>query len=272
MTHLKHTARASRYSYSLILLRELVITDFKLRYQSSVLGYVWSLLRPLALFAILYMVFANFLKLGSTIPHYPLYLLVGIVLWNFFTEVTGNSITAIVDKGGLLRKINFPKYVIVVATSLSAFINLLINSIVILVFAVLFKVDVGWSILYLPIFILELFCLSLGVGFLLSALFVKYRDINYIWEVLMQALFYATPILYPLALVPEGIAKVLMLNPIAQIIQDVRKIAVTPETQTIASVFDSSFARLVPMAIVLVIFAVAVIYFKRQSKFFAEEV
>src|SRR5687768_14942530 len=135
----------AKYSYSLILLRELVVTDFKLRYQSSVLGYVWSLLRPLALFAILYVVFAVFLKVGDQIPHYPTYLLIGIVLWNFFAEVTNGSVAAIVNQGGLLRKINFPKYVILLATSVSALINLAINGLVILLFAVVFKVDVSLS-------------------------------------------------------------------------------------------------------------------------------
>src|SRR5690348_2520218 len=102
-----------RYNYSLILLRELVITDFKLRYQGSVLGYVWSLLRPLALFLILYFVFAKFLRIGDAVPHFPVYLLLGIVIWNYFAEVTNGGVSAIVGRGDLIRKLNFPKYVIV---------------------------------------------------------------------------------------------------------------------------------------------------------------
>ena len=262
----------SKYRYSLILLRELVITDFKLRYQSSVLGYVWSLLRPLALFAILYVVFAKFLRVGDAIPHYPIYLLTGIVLWSFFLEVTNSSVTAIVDKGGLLRKINFPKYVIILATSFSALINLGINTLVIVFFASIFKVDFSLSIVYLPLLVLELFVFSLGTGFLLSALFVKYRDINYIWEVFMQGLFYATPILYPLSLVPEGFTKILMINPVAQIIQDIRNIAITPQAETIGSVFGTPYARLIPLAIVTAMLIAAVTYFKSRSKDFAEEV
>src|SRR6185437_9679410 len=104
-----------RYHYSVILLRELVRTDFKLRYQGSVLGYMWSLLRPLFMFATLYIVFGVFLKAKGNIPHYPVYLLLGIVLWNYFGEVTSGSVGAIVGKGDLLRKINFPKYVIILA-------------------------------------------------------------------------------------------------------------------------------------------------------------
>lgn len=262
----------SKYRYSLILLRELVVTDFKLRYQSSALGYIWSLLRPLALFAILYIVFAKFLKVGDQIPHYPIYLLTGIVLWNFFAEVTNGSVTAIVDKGGLLRKINFPKYVILLATSFSALINLAINAIVIVGFAIFFKVDVSFAAISLPLLILELFVFALAVGFLLSALFVRYRDVNYIWEVFMQGMFYATPILYPLTLVPGNFANFLLLNPVAQIIQDVRHVAITPATETIATLYGTPLARLMPIAFVIIVTIVAITYFRSRSKNFAEEV
>lgn len=266
------TTIKNKYAYSLILLRELVVTDFKLRYQSSVLGYIWSLLRPLALFAILYVVFAVFLKVGDQIPHYPTYLLTGIVLWNFFAEVTNGSVSAIVEKGGLLRKINFPKYVILLATSVSALINLAINGLVIVLFAIVFKVDISFSIIFLPLLIIELFVFALATGFLLSALFVRFRDINYVWEVFMQGLFYATPILYPLSLVPDKATYILLLNPVAQIIQDVRSIAITPETETIATIYGSPLARLMPLAIVAIIVVVAVRYFRARSKSFAEEV
>ena len=113
-----------------ILLRELVVTDFKLRYQGSVLGFAWSLLKPLFLFAILYVVFGLFLRIGGDIPHYPVYLLLGIVLWTFFTEATNQGMSAIVDRGDLIRKINFPKYIVVISCTLSALINLGFNLLV----------------------------------------------------------------------------------------------------------------------------------------------
>lgn len=193
-----------RYRYSLILLRQLVITDFKLRYQGSLLGYVWSLLKPLGLFAVLYVVFANFLRIGDAIPHFPVYLLTGIVLWTYFAEVTSGSVTAIAAKGDLIRKINFPKYVIVLSGSFSALINLFLNSIIIIIFMIFTGVDIGSSVLYLPLLIFELFVFSLAVAFLLSAAFVRFRDISHIWDVVMQGLFYATPILYPLSLVIDN--------------------------------------------------------------------
>ena len=112
-----------RYRYSAILLRELIRTDFKVRYQNSILGYVWSLLRPLLLFLILYFVFTKFLKVGNGVPYYPVYLLMGLLFWNFFVEVTTGSVQAIVSKGDLIRKINFPKYVIILAVVAAALIN-----------------------------------------------------------------------------------------------------------------------------------------------------
>lgn len=265
----------NRYRYSFILLKELVSTDFKLRYKGSVLGYVWSLLRPLALFAILYFVFVYFLKIGSDIPHYAVYLLFGVVLWNYFTEVTVNGLSAIVSKGDLMRKLYFPRYIIVVAGSFSALINLGINLIVVAIFMIINGVPFTWNILWAIPLIIELFVFSLSIAFLLSALFVKFRDINYIWEVFLQGGFYATPILYPISLVMEKapvVAKIMMLNPVAQIVQDIRYVVVTPQTLTVATIFNELFIKLIPFAIVIVCAIISVIYFRKKSPGFAEDI
>src|SRR5579872_5120786 len=155
-----------------ILLAELVRTDFKIRYQNSVLGYLWTLLRPLFIFAILYVVFVKILKTGGTIPHFGVYLLLGIVLWNYFVEVTTGSVGIIVGKGDILRKVSFPRYIIVLAGSFSALINLVFNFIVIGIFIILAKTQISPSIVFLPLLIFELFVFSLSLGFLLSALYV----------------------------------------------------------------------------------------------------
>ncbi len=265
-----------RYRYSLILLRQLVITDFKLRYQGSALGYLWSLLRPLALFIILYFVFAKFLRIGDAVPHFPVYLLVGIVFWNYFAEVTSNSVAAIVGQGDLIRKINFPKYVIVLAGSFSALINLFLNFIIIGIFMLVTGVDISAGIVWLPLLILEMFTFSLAGAFLLSAIFVRFRDMSHIWEVVLQGAFYATPILYPLSFVIDNMsvaaAKILMLNPMAQIIQDVRDIAVTSKTITMSELYGTGLARLIPLGMILILVLLAVQYFRKRSKYFAEEV
>ncbi|MGH7237080.1 MAG: ABC transporter permease [Candidatus Saccharimonadales bacterium] len=262
-----------RYRYSNILLRELVRTDFKLRYQNSVLGYLWSLLRPLLLFLILYLVFAKFLKVGNAVPHYPVYLLFGIVLWNYFTEVTSGAVGAIVGKGDLLRKINFPKYVIILAGTFSALINLFLNFIIIAIFMIFGHVGITWQVLWLIPLLLEMFVFSIGIAFLLSALFVKFRDVSYIWEVLLQAAFYATPILYPLTRVPHRFAKFLILNPMAQIIQDARYVLVTHQSQTIATVFGGDiYIWAIPLTLVIIFLVFPALYFRKSSKSFAEEV
>lgn len=265
----------AKYRYSIILLKELVRTDFKLRYQSSFLGYIWSLLRPLFMFAILYLIFGVVFNAGATIPHYPAYLLLGILLWNYFAEVTNSGVTAIVSKGDLLRKLNFPKYVIVLAGSISALINLVINFAVLAIFLVIGGVDLHWSSLLLPLTLIQLFVFSIGVAFLLSALYVRFRDIGYIWEILMQAAFYLTPILYPISFVIDrspDIAQILMLNPVAQIIQDSRYLLVTHEAQTFEQIFSSGWYRLIPVGLTLAFAVTAAWYFRRQSPKFAEEV
>ncbi|MDL2341605.1 MAG: ABC transporter permease [Patescibacteria group bacterium] len=262
-----------RYRYSVILLKQLVKTDFKLRYQGSALGYMWSLLRPLLLFLILYLVFTVFLPVGKGVPHYPQYLLLGIVLWNYFAEVTTGSVAAIVGKGDLLRKINFPKYVIILASSFSALINLFLNSIVIAIFIYFGHVGISWNALLLIPLIVELFILAISIAFLLSALFVRFRDVSYIWEVVMQAAFYATPILYALQRVPHEYAKFLILNPMAQIIQDARHALIGPYALTISDIYGGDrLIWLIPLGITAVLAISGGSYFRARSKYFAEEV
>lgn len=264
-----------RYSYSIILLRQLVITDFKLRYKGSALGYVWTLLRPLALFAVLYVVFVHFLRIGADVPHFAVYLLLGIVLWNYFTEVTNNGLSAIVGKGDLFRKLSFPRYVVVVAGSFSALINLTINLIVLALFMVINDVPFTFNLLWLIPLIIELFVFSLAVAFILSALYVRFRDINYIWEVVLQAGFYATPILYPITMVmtiSPIAAQLMMLNPVAQIIQDARYFAITPATSTLTSIFNNPYIHIVPLVIVCIFAIIGVLYFRKKSPSFAEEI
>lgn len=262
-----------RYRYSFILLQQLVKTDFKLRYQGSVLGYVWSLLRPLLLFLILYAVFTVFLPVGKHVPHYPVYLLVGIVLWNFFGDVTNASVKAIVGQGELIRKINFPKYTIILSTVASALINLGLNFIVIAIFMAFNHVAPTWhSLLVVPL-LAELVIVATALGFLLSALYVKFRDLSYIWEVIMQAGFYATPIIYPLSQVPyHRVRELLLLNPLAQIIQDVRYVLVTSKADTLAQEYHTWLIWLVPVGISIVLAVLGGIYFRAHSRNFAEEV
>lgn len=253
------------------LLSELVRTDFKLRYQGSVLGYAWSLLRPLMLFAILYVVFVKFLRLGGDVPHFPIYLLLGIVLWNFFGEMTNLSLNSVVARGDLIRKIRIPRWIIVLTSSFTALINLGLNLIVVAVFMVFNKVDIGSSALLFPLLLIEIYIFALGMSLFLAAAYVKYRDVSYIWEVVMQGLFYLTPILYPLSIIPnETFKKIILMNPMAQAIQDSRHALVTNQTETIFSVFNGGWYRFLPFVLVAFALVVGTLYFKKEAKYFAE--
>ncbi len=255
------------------LLAELVRTDFKLRYQGSVLGYAWSLLRPLLLFLILYIVFVKFLRIGANVPHYPVYLLLGIVIWNFFLEMTVQSLGSIVGRGDLIRKISIPRWMIVFSSSISALINLFLNLVVIAIFMVANHVGVLETLLWLPLILLEVYLFGLGISLFLSAAFVKYRDINYVWEVVLQAGFYMTPILYPLALITNlTLQKLIMLSPMAQAIQDARYAAVTHGTDTVYKVFDGGWYAVIPFIIVAMALFTGLTYFRRESKYFAENI
>ena len=256
-----------------VLLSELVRTDFKLRYQGSVLGYAWSLLRPLLLFLILYVVFVKFLKIGSDVPHYPVYLLLGIVLWNFFNEMTAQSLGSIVGRGDLIRKIRIPRWIIVLSSSLSALINLFLNLIVIVVFMIINHVVLTRTALWLPLILVEIYLFALGLSLFLSAAFVKFRDVSYIWEVILQAGFYLTPILYPLSRITNlTFQKLIILNPMSQAIQDARYAVVTHSTTTAHRIFEGGWYQVIPFIIVVLVLLGGLAYFKRESKYFAENI
>lgn len=255
------------------LLSELVRTDFKLRYQGSVLGYAWSLLRPLLLFLILYIVFVKFLRLGKGIPHYPVYLLLGIVIWNFFLEMTTQSLGSIVGRGDLIRTISIPRWLIVFSSSISALINFILNLLVVGFFVIINHVDITREVVLLPFIFLEVYIFSLGISLFLAALFVRLRDINYVWEVILQAGFYMTPILYPLSLITNlTLQKAILLNPMAQTIQDARYVAITKQTTTAYTLFEGGWYKFIPFILVAVVLVVGVAYFKRESKYFAENI
>jgi len=255
------------------LLAELVRTDFKLRYQGSILGYAWTLLRPLLLFVILYIVFVRFLKLGNDIPHFPVYLLLGIVVWNFFTEMTQHSLGSIVGRGDLIRKIRIPRWIIVFSSSISALINLGLNLVVVAVFMVINGVDFYRTVVFVPFLLLEVYLFALGISLYLAALYVKFRDVGYIWEVILQAGFYLTPILYPLARITNvTLQKLILLNPMAQSIQAIRYSAVTHDTVTTQHAFGGGLYAYIPFAIVLAVLFVGFSYFKNQASSFAENI
>jgi ABC-2 type transport system permease protein len=225
------------------------------------------------MFAILYVVFVKVFPLGKGIPHYPVYLFTGIVIWNFFTEMTQQSLGSIVGRGDLIRKIRIPRWIIVFSSSISALISLGLNLVVLSIFMIFNHVSIMHSIMLLPLLLIEVYVFALGVSLFLSAAFVKFRDLTYIWEVILQSGFYLTPILYPLSSIKNiTYEKIILLNPMAQAIQDSRYAAVShsPTVITISRVFHGGWYGVIPYSIVLAAFIIGLLYFKSQANTFAE--
>jgi ABC-2 type transport system permease protein len=189
--------------------------------------------------------------------------------------MTVQSLGSIVGRGDLIRKIRIPRWIIVLSSSISALINMLLNLVVVTVFLFINHVDLLRTTLWLPLILLEIYIFALGLSLFLSAAFVKYRDIGYIWEVILQAGFYLTPILYPLGRITNvTFQKLIMINPMAQSIQDARYSVVSHDSKVITahSLFNGGWYQYIPFAIVAVVLFYGIYYFKKESKYFAENI
>ena len=257
---------------ALALTRTLAYTDFKLKFFGSVLGYLWQLMRPLLLFGVLYVVFTQFVRLGGGVAFYPAILLMGIVLFNFFAEATGGSVSSVVDRESLVRKIQFPRIVIPAAVVVSAILNLALNMLAVVFFMLLAGVPVRAGWLALPLAVGALAVLCLGIASLLSALYVRFRDVRPIWDVCLQVLFYASPVLYPIELVPVRLyQQILMLNPLAAILQEVRHTVIDPSAPSAAAVIGGGERLLAPAGIALAVCVLGFWVFNREAPGIAEE-
>ena len=261
------------HSRNRAILIEMVRTDFKVRYQGSVLGYLWAILKPLFMFAVLYILFTYIAPIGKDIPHYGISLLLGIVFWNFFSETTMIGATSIVAHGDLIRKISIPRYLVVLASSVSAMINLALSMVVVIIFAIFNGVYPNVTWLLIPIVIFQFYIFALGLAFGLSALYVKFRDITYIWEVFLQAGFYASMVLIPMQAVPEKFREWFFINPIVQILQDARALLIPSANNiTIWNTVDNIVIHIAPFALIVITCVFGFFYFRSRSKYFAEEV
>ena len=262
-----------------IILKALVHTDFKLRYQGSFLGVIWSVLEPLMMFAVMYVVFAKFLRMSDGTRTYPVVLLLGISSWQFVTDSTNVGLRSIVDRGDMLRKVHFPNYIVVVAATMGALITYGINLGVVLIFAFGYRVHFTWRVVLVPLNIIELYCVTLGLTLIMATMYAYYRDIAHIWDVLQQVIMYGMPIVYPLSYVlrRRGIVgklgKLELLNPFAQFIQDIRHNLIAPATQqTIWNLYPNSlwYLKAVPIVLMLLLFFLGIFIFSKNSKRFAE--
>jgi ABC-2 type transport system permease protein len=252
------------------------VTEFKRAYFGTVLGYLWSLIRPLMLFGVLLFVFTQVFRIGSDkVEHYPVFLLLGIVLFTFFQESTSSAVTAVVAQEGVVRKTQFPRLVIPISTVLTGAFNLGLNLVVVFIFALAFGVEPAWSWLLFPFAVVALFALTAAVSMALSVLYVRFRDVAIIWIVLAQVLFYATPILYPVNFKEEvstSYEHLLMVNPVAVIFEQVR-IWVLHEPQAPTAVDAAGgWVGLIPAFVIFVaVCAFGVWIFKREAPRVAED-
>lgn len=254
------------------LTRELAVSSFKLKYTGSVLGYLWSLFKPTMNFAILYVIFAKLFHVGGSTPNFVLQLLVAIVLFTFFQESTVTAMNSIASAGNMIRKAYFPRVILVIAATLSSVMTFLINMALIIIIAVpIHRLSIGWRSLTVPLFIIELYAVVLGVSLLLSSLFVYFRDLGHIWEISMQLLIYGSAVMFPIELLHKhhlSLEVLVLSNPVAQIIEDIRHAIVTPGVPWTVQIMGWGYV--IPLALVFGFLALGFYVFNRLTPRFAE--
>jgi ABC-2 type transport system permease protein len=251
----------------------LAITEFKLRFFGSALGYLWQLMRPLLLFGVLYVVFTEFVKVGKAVDFYPVVLLMNIVLFTFFLEGTGGAVGSVVEREALVRKIQFPRMAIPVSVVLTASFNLGLNLLVVLVFALASGVTPRLSWLEAIPLVALLGILTSGMAMLLSALYVRFRDVRPIWDVISQALFYATPVIYTIDALSKSswIKHLIMSNPLAAILEQMRHAVIDPNAPTAAAAIGGTVRLLIPLGIIALVAGLGFWYFNREAPRIAED-
>jgi ABC-2 type transport system permease protein len=248
------------------LLYLMASTEFKRTYFGTVLGYLWSLCRPLLLFAVLLLVFTHVVRLGSQVHHYAVLLLLNIVLYGFFQEATNAAVPSIVSQEGIVRKTQFPRLVIPLSVVLTSLFNLVLNLIVVVVFLLGFGISPRWSWLGLLPVLAALVVLTSAMATLLSSWFPRFRDVGIIWTVVSTALFYATPVIYPLQVLHGTFRDLAALNPLAPLFELARRWTIDPSAP-----LDGGLVKvLVPLAVYLGLCALAVWVFRREAPRIAE--
>jgi len=245
------------------LIWQLAWSEFKLRYKNSILGYFWSLLEPMLMLIVLYLVFSNLMKVQ--VEYYQLFLLLGIILWGFLSRATTIGMFSIVGKPSMVKKIYFPRDIFVISSCITALLMSIFESLIFIMFMVFFRVPISINLVYAPLILFCLFVISLGLSLALSALNVFYRDVQFIWQVLLQIGYFATPILYTIDIFPKNLQKFVLLNPIARILNSARDTIIYSSP---AKTEDLLFMVLSSIVFLLV----GYIIFSRLEPRFAEEI
>jgi ABC-2 type transport system permease protein len=254
-------------------------TEFKLAFFGSTLGYLWQLMRPLLLFGVIYAVISSVIKAFADAPYYAVALLLGIVLFNFYSEATGGAVTSLVLRENLVRKIEFPRLAVPLSTDLTALMNLSLNLIPVFIFLLAAGGSVRASWLELPLLLLMLAAFTSGLGMLLSVGYVRYRDVRPIWEVVLQMTFYASPIFYPITAlgtvdilgVPVNLKHVVMANPFVAVLEQARHALIDPRYPSAASAIGGGAMILIPVLIAVAVIVVGFVVFDRAAPRVAEQ-
>jgi ABC-2 type transport system permease protein len=257
-----------RRFFDLLIL--IAVNDFKKTYFGTVLGYLWSLLRPLALFAVLLFVFTQIFRIGSEVAFYPVLLLFNIVLISMFQEATSASVTSVVSQESVVRKTHFPRLVIPLATVVTTLFNFSTNMVAVVIFMVIYGVAITWTWLLFPLVVLALFVITLAVSMIVSSLYVRYRDVGIIWSVVVTALFYATPVLYPLEIVPSQYVDFVLANPLTPIFEQARHWVIDPGAPGAVAAAGGWLGLLPAFVIYVSICVIAVWVFRREAPRIAE--
>jgi ABC-2 type transport system permease protein len=256
---------------SLELLYLIAVTEFRRTYLGTALGYLWSIARPLLLFGVLLVVFTEAFDLGDRVRSYPVLLLLNIVLFGFFQEATTQAVPSIVSQESVVRKTQFPRVVIPLAVVLTSAFNLGVNLVVVLGFVLVSGIEPSWTWLLFPLVLVALVVLGAAVSMLLSALYPRFRDTSILWGVGSTALFYATPVLYPLEMIPGRLGELLALNPLAPLFELARMWVIDPGAPGPAEAAGGAAWLLVPVCIYAVVCVLAVWVFNREAPRIAEE-
>jgi ABC-2 type transport system permease protein len=248
----------------------LAVTEWRLKFYGSFLGYLWSLARPFALFGVIYLVFSEFANLGDNVPGYAVYILFSLVMFQFFGEIATGSVQSLVAQENLLRKIRFPALVIPMSIALTALFNLAMTLIAVALFAIASGIYPTWTWLEMPLLVLVLLVFGSGLGMLMSVLYVRYRDVQPIWDVTSQALFYASPVLYVSTMVPSDFQRAYLSNPIASVLTEMRAAVVDPKALHVWDAIGDPIRIVVPLGIVAITVALGTWVFRREAPRIAE--
>ena len=268
--------RTSGLAYYLRVLRVVGSIGFKSKYTDAVLGYIWSLVKPLAYFGVLWLVFAHLLRTANQTDDFALFLLVGVLLFVFFVDSVSAMMPSIVEGGATLRRLAFDPILVPLSASVAIAITFFLNLFVFVGFIAVLRVEPRLEWLLVVPLLAELYLFTVALGLLLSALYVRFRDIGQVWELAAQLLFFASAIFYPIGILPEWAQKVAFLNPFVQVMQDIRHVvfggASGPYDVTAATAFAGAGGRLIPILIAVFVFVAALVVFRRDGRYFAERI